>query len=77
MLISYKVPILELVLNGTLITANECLVLAANPRAAELRSLDLSCNPITIIGLMYLIDPRTSDHRALQHLTLYDCDLDQ
>lgn len=76
MLTAYKVPILELALNGTLITANECLVLAANVRASQLRSLDLSCNPISVLGLLHLIDPRTSELRALQTLTLIDCDID-
>ena len=34
MLSSYKLPILELSLNGTLITANECLILSENSRAS-------------------------------------------
>ncbi len=77
MLTAYKVPILELSLNGTLITANECLVLASNMRASQLQSLDLSCNPISVLGLLHLIDPRTSELRALRTLTLIDCDIDQ
>ena len=76
MLKTYKMPIIELSLNGTLITANECLIIAANSRASQIRSLDLSCNPITVIGLLHLIDPRTSDLRSLIHLTLFECEID-
>lgn len=50
----------ELQLNSTFLTASECLVLAANPNLATLRSLDLSCNPITALGLINLVHPRRS-----------------
>jgi len=65
MLTMYRVPILELVLCSTFITAKECLVLSANTKTRELQSLDLSCNPISLLGLLYLINPRTSELRCL------------
>lgn len=58
---AYKVPIIELTLNSTFITASECLVLASNPRAKDLIVLDLSCNPISVQGLLYLISPVNSE----------------
>ena len=73
---SYKVPILELVLNSTFITANECLVLASNPRSKQLQKLDLSCNPISVLGLLHLINPRISEFRNLRSLILFECDID-
>ena len=77
MLTAYKVPILELVLQSTFITANECLVLAANARASQLQTLDLSCNPISVLGLLHLTNPRTSELLSLKSLILVDCDIDQ
>ncbi|CDW91018.1 UNKNOWN [Stylonychia lemnae] len=74
---NYKTPIMELTLNSTFITASECMVLASNPRARELKSLDLSCNPISVQGLLYLISPKTSAIQKLQKLTLINCDIDQ
>lgn len=73
----YRVPIVELSLEGTLITASECLVLATIPQISTLQKLNLSSNPITILGLLHLIDPRVSELRQLTHLTLVDCDIDQ
>lgn len=58
---AYDTPILELCLRSTFITASECMILASNPRAKELRSLDLTCNPISVQGLLYLTSPKTSD----------------
>jgi hypothetical protein len=72
----YKVPIVELSFEGTLITASECLVLATIPQISTLQKLNLSSNPITILGLLHLIDPRLSELRQLTHLTLVDCDID-
>jgi len=70
-------PIIELQLNSTFLTASECLVLAENPQFANLKSLDLSCNPITAKGLVYLIDPaHTKFSEKLKHLTLYNCEID-
>jgi hypothetical protein len=77
MLRAYRVPILELVLNSTFITANECLVLAANPRVKDLQTLDLSCNPISVLGLLHLTNPKTSEFRGLRSLSLFSCDIDQ
>lgn len=73
----YRVPIMELSFEGTLITASECLVLATIPQISTLQRLNLSSNPITILGLLHLIDPRLSELRHLTHLTLVDCDIDQ
>tara|TARA_B110000285_G_scaffold149368_1_gene166756 strand:+ start:72 stop:329 length:258 start_codon:yes stop_codon:yes gene_type:complete len=70
-------PILELQLNSTFLTASECLVLAENPQFEHLRSLDLSCNPITVKGLMYLISPTHSRFtEKLQKLCLFNCEID-
>lgn len=70
-------PILELCLNSTFLTASECLVLSENPQFANLRTLDLSCNPITIKGLVYLIDPQNSKFtEKLKSLILFNCDID-
>jgi hypothetical protein len=70
-------PILELCLNSTFLTASECLVLAENPQFEHLRSLDLSCNPITAKGLLYLVHPNHSRFsEKLQSLTLFNCEID-
>lgn len=68
--------IIELQLNSTFLTASECLVLAANPKLESLRVLDLSCNPITALGLINLVHPRRSSFQALQTLTLFNCEID-
>ena len=70
-------PILELTLNSTFLTASECLVLAENPQFENLRALDLSCNPITVKGLMYLVNPTHSRFsERLQKLSLFNCEID-
>lgn len=70
-------PILELSLVSTFLTASECLVLAENPQFEHLRSLDLSCNPITAKGLLYLVHPNHSRFsEKLQSLTLFNCEID-
>ena len=70
-------PILELCLNSTFLTASECLVLSENPQFKNLRCLDLSCNPITIKGLVYLIDPQYSQFtEKMKSLNLFNCDID-
>jgi hypothetical protein len=70
-------PILELQLTSTFLTASECLVLAENPQFANLKSLDLSCNPITAKGLVYLIDPAHSQFsEKLKRLVLFNCEID-
>ena len=56
-----SLPILDLVLNSTFLTATECLVLASNTKVRSLRTLDLSCNPITAVGLLNLVHPRRSN----------------
>lgn len=66
----------ELQLNSTFLTASECLVLAANPKLASLRSLDLSCNPITALGLINLVHPRRSSFQSLTSLSLFNCEID-
>jgi len=71
-------PILELCLNSTFLTASECLVLAENPQFEHLRSLDLSCNPITAKGLLYLVHPSHSKlSEKFQSLQLFNCQIDQ
>ena len=70
-------PILELVLNSTFLTASECLVMAENPQFENLRKLDLSCNPITAKGLLYLVHPTYSKlSEKLQFLSLFNCEID-
>lgn len=70
-------PIMELTLNSTFLTASECLVLAENPQFENLRALDLSCNPITVKGLMYLVSPSHSKFsEKLQRLSLFNCEID-
>ena len=66
----------ELRLNSTFLTAPECIVLAGNPNLAQLTTLDLSCNPLSIVGLINLIHPRRSNFRCLQSLVLYNCEID-
>lgn len=53
------------------------MVLSSNPRVKDLKSLDLSCNPISVQGLLYLISPKTSELSKLIKLTLVNCDIDQ
>lgn len=69
-------PILDLCLNSTFLTASECLVLADNVRVKSLRTLDLSCNPITAVGLLNLVHPRRSQFEQLTNLILYNCEID-
>lgn len=69
-------PILELKLNSTFLTASECLVLAGNERVRDLRTLDLSCNPITATGLLNLVHPRRSCFEKLSSLILFNCEID-
>lgn len=71
-----NIPILELQLNSTFLTASECLVLAGNKQLSQLKHLDLSCNPITITGLLNLVHPRRSSFDKLISLTLYNCEVD-
>ena len=68
--------VVELTLQSTFLTASECLVLSANPKLTNLRSLNLSCNPITILGLINLIHPKWSQFRTLRCLELFNCELD-
>lgn len=71
-----SLPILDLCLNSTFLTATECLVLADNTRVKSLRTLDLSCNPITAVGLLNLVHPRRSNFEQLTNLILYNCEID-
>ena len=76
MIADCALPILDLCLNSTFLTATECLVLASNARVSTLRTLDLSCNPITAVGLLNLVHPRRSNLEHLSHLILYNCEID-
>ena len=77
MIADCKRPILELKLNSTFLTATECLVVASNQRVSDLRSLDLSCNPITAKGLLYLVHPQHSRFtEKLKSLSLFNCEID-
>ena len=76
MIADCKRPILELKLNSTFLTATECLIVASNQRVSDLRSLDLSCNPITATGLLNLVHPRRSCFEKLSSLTLFNCEID-
>ena len=75
-LTSCPLNIAELRLNSTFLTASECLVLSANPKLATLRTLDLSCNPITVLGFINLVHPRRSSFRSLTSLALFNCEID-
>jgi len=66
----------DLCLNSTFLTAPECLVLAGNESLTRLKSLDLSCNPLTALGLINLVHPRRSCFQNLLHLTLFNCEID-
>ena len=76
MIADSSLPILDLRLNSTFLTATECLVLASNARVKSLRTLDLSCNPITAVGLLNLVHPRRSNFEELTNLILYNCEID-
>lgn len=65
--------LLELRLSSCKILTQECLQIASSPIAQNLRSLDLSCNPIKFQGLLNLLDPRVSQLRFLRKLELYYC----
>lgn len=72
----YPSLITELKLNSTFLTAPECLVIAGNESLKELKTLDLSCNPLTALGLVNLVHPRRSLFKNLQQLTLFNCEID-
>ena len=76
MIADCTLPILDLTLNSTFLTASECLILAGNARVRNLRTLDLSCNPITAVGLLNLVHPRRSHFDQLTNLILYNCEID-
>ena len=76
MIADCTLPILDLRLNSTFLTATECLVLASNSRVSSLRTLDLSCNPITAVGLLNLVHPRRSNLEKLTNLILFNCEID-
>ena len=76
MIADCSLPILDLTLNSTFLTATECLVLAGNARVKSLRTLDLSCNPITAVGLLNLVHPRRSNFEQLSNLILFNCEID-
>ena len=76
MIADCSLPILDLVLNSTFLTATECLVLASNTKVRSLRTLDLSCNPITAVGLLNLVHPRRSNFEQLSNLVLFNCEID-
>jgi len=64
----------ELCLQDTQIVSKECSVLANDHRLANLRTLDLSCNPdIGLGGLKSLVNPRSSKLANLEVLELYYC----
>jgi len=67
--------LLELRLSSCKILTQECLQIASSPIAQSLRSLDLSCNPIKLQGLLNLLDPRVSQLRFLRKLELFYCSI--
>jgi hypothetical protein len=67
--------LLELRLSSCKIMTQECLQIAGSPIAQNLRSLDLSCNPIKLQGLLNLLDPRLSQLRFLRKLELFYCNI--
>ncbi len=48
--------LLELRLSSCKLLPQECLCLAESPVSQHLRSLDLSCNPLKLQGLLNLLD---------------------
>jgi hypothetical protein len=77
MLRAMRNPLLELQMVNCCITANECLIIAGNEMVKQLVALDLSCNAISVLGLLHLCNPKTSEFEKLRRLTLYHCDIDQ
>jgi hypothetical protein len=55
--------------------ALECLSLARSPFLTFLKSLDLSCNPIKLQGLLHLLDHKESKLSHLKRLELYYCSI--
>jgi hypothetical protein len=63
----------ELRLSSCNIISSECLSIAQNPHFRYLQSLDLSCNPIKLSGLLHLIDSKTSNLSNLKRIDMYYC----
>jgi len=67
--------LVELRLNSCKIISQECLGIAKSPKLAQLRALDLSCNPIKLAGLIHLLDPTLSKLDNLKRLDIYYCSI--
>ncbi|CDW71067.1 leucine-rich repeat-containing protein typical subtype [Stylonychia lemnae] len=65
--------LVELRLSGCKILPSECQDIASNPVFRQLRSLDLSCNPIKLTGLLYLLNAEYSCLSNLRRLVLFSC----
>ena len=75
--ISNSTNLLELLLQDIDIVPQECLKLASDPRVANLRHLDLSCNSIGFKGFCNLLQKKTSQLGQLEVLELYSCELEK
>ena len=53
--------------------SQECGSIASFWSLSELKTLDLSCNPIGFDGLCSLLDAGTSNLQKLENLVLYKC----
>ena len=67
--------LVDLRLSSCKIMPLECLSLARSPHLTFLKSLDLSCNPIKLHGLLYLLDQKESKLSHLKRLDLYYCSI--
>ena len=67
--------LLELFLQDIDVVPQECSKLASDPRVANLKHLDLSCNHIGFIGLCNLLK-KNSYLGKLEQLKLYSCGLE-
>ena len=66
---------LELILHDSKIMPQECEQIASSELVCELKTLDLSCNPIGLTGLFSLFHNEKSNLRQLEIIELYDCDI--
>ena len=67
--------LLELRLCDCRLLAPECKALACSPSVANLRMLDLSCNPLRLPGFLALLESETSHLKQLESLELYMCSI--
>ena len=69
-IISYNSNVLELVLQDCQIMPQECKNIAESLLVIEVKTLDLSCNPIGLKGMCNLLNSKSIIHKVLQCLQL-------